>query len=132
MLDHHPGIGGRFSVLTNVGLLPALARGLDARAVRAGARERGRGADGAPSRPRDFAPAVGAAVAVALARERGIRAQVMMPYADRLGRFCALVRAAVGREPRQGRPGHGADRLPRPASTSTASCSCSWTGRAST
>ena len=40
--------------------------------------------------------------------------QVMMPYADRLGRFGALVRAAVGREPRQGRPGHGADRLPRP------------------
>ena len=37
-LDHHPGIGGRFSVLTNVGLLAAIARGLDARAVRAGAR----------------------------------------------------------------------------------------------
>ncbi len=29
VLDHDPGIGGRFSVLTNVGLLPALARGLD-------------------------------------------------------------------------------------------------------
>ena len=37
--------------------------------------------------PRDFAPALGAAVAVGLARERGIRALVMMPYADRLGRF---------------------------------------------
>ena len=38
LLDHHPGIGGRFSVFTNVGLLAAIARGLDARAVRAGAR----------------------------------------------------------------------------------------------
>jgi glucose-6-phosphate isomerase len=86
LLDHHPGIGGRFSVLTNVGLLPAIARGLDARAVRAGARtvvEAMLAAQG----PRGFAPAEGAAVAVAMAREKGIRVQVMMPYSDRLGRF---------------------------------------------
>jgi len=88
LLDHHPGIGGRFSALTNVGLLPAIARGLDARAVRAGAKSV---VDAlmAASTPRDCAPAWGAAVAVALARERGIRVQVMMPYADRLGRFSA-------------------------------------------
>ena len=36
-LDHDPNIGGRFSGLTNVGLLPALARGLDAMALREGA-----------------------------------------------------------------------------------------------
>jgi glucose-6-phosphate isomerase len=86
LLDHHPGIGGRFSVLTNVGLLPAIARGLDARAVRAGARAV---VDAlmATREPRGLAPAVGAAVAVAMARERGIRAQVMWPYSDRLGRF---------------------------------------------
>ncbi|MEQ1651805.1 MAG: glucose-6-phosphate isomerase, partial [Hyphomicrobium sp.] len=29
MLEHHTGIGGRFSCLTNVGLMPAIARGLD-------------------------------------------------------------------------------------------------------
>jgi glucose-6-phosphate isomerase len=87
-LDHHTGIGGRFSVLTNVGLLPAIARGLDARAVRAGARAVVDRLMGAES-PRGFAPAEGAAVAVGLARERGIRAQVMMPYSDRLGRFAA-------------------------------------------
>ena len=29
MLDHDPGVGGRFSVLTNVGLLPAAMLGLD-------------------------------------------------------------------------------------------------------
>jgi glucose-6-phosphate isomerase len=87
-LDHHPGIGGRFSVFTNVGLLAAIARGLDARAVRAGARavvDALLAAEG----PQGFAPAEGAAVAVALAREKGIRAQVMMPYSDRLGRFAA-------------------------------------------
>jgi len=87
-LDHHPGIGGRFSVLTNVGLLAAIARGLDAHAVRAGAKAV---VDAlmAAGGPQGFAPAEGAAVAVALAREKGIRAQVMIPYSDRLGRFAA-------------------------------------------
>ena len=37
----------------------------------------------------DFAPAVGAATAVALSKERGISTLVMMPYADRLSRFSA-------------------------------------------
>ena len=86
LLDHHPGIGGRYSVFTNVGLLPAMARGLDARAVRRGAREVITALLSAKS-PAEFAPARGAAVCVALARERGVRAQVLMPYADRLGRF---------------------------------------------
>ena len=86
LLDHHTGIGGRFSVFTNVGLIAALARGLDARAVRAGACDVVEALMAAKS-PRGFAPAEGAATAVALAREHGIRAHVMMPYADRLGRF---------------------------------------------
>jgi glucose-6-phosphate isomerase len=86
VLEHNPGIGGRFSGLTNVGLLPALARGLDVRAVRAGARSVVEAMMGADT-PFAFPPAVGAAVAVALARERGIRTHVMMPYTDRLGRF---------------------------------------------
>src|SRR5258707_1074397 len=37
MMDHDPGVGGRFSVLTNVGLLPAAVCGLDIGAIRAGA-----------------------------------------------------------------------------------------------
>jgi glucose-6-phosphate isomerase len=86
ILDHHPGIGGRYSAFINVGLLPAMARGLDPRAVRAGARDVV-AALMAAKHPSDFAPALGAAVAVGLARERGIRALVMMPYADRLGRL---------------------------------------------
>jgi glucose-6-phosphate isomerase len=86
VLDHHPSIGGRFSALTNVGLIAALARGLDARAVRAGARDVVAALLAART-PGEFAPALGAAVAVGLARERGIRAHVMLPYADRLGRL---------------------------------------------
>jgi glucose-6-phosphate isomerase len=86
MLEHHTGIGGRFSCLTTVGLLPAMARGLDARKIRAGARAVVQAMLETAS-PSDFAPALGAAVAVALAKEKGIRTIVMMPYADRLGRF---------------------------------------------
>jgi glucose-6-phosphate isomerase len=87
-LPHDPNIGGRFSCLTNVGLLPALARGLDVEALR----------DGAGSvvsallearAPQDFAPAVGAAVAIGLAKERGVKVSVMLPYSDRLSRFAA-------------------------------------------
>jgi glucose-6-phosphate isomerase len=86
MLEHHTGIGGRFSCLTNVGLLPAIARGLDVRAIRAGAREVVESLLSAAS-PVAFAPAIGAATAVALSKERGIRTLVLMPYNDRLGKF---------------------------------------------
>ena len=86
VLEHHPGIGGRYSAFTNVGLLPAMARGLDPHAVRAGARDVVARLMAAKD-PHDFAPAVGAAVAIGLARDRGIKAMVMMPYADRLGRL---------------------------------------------
>jgi glucose-6-phosphate isomerase len=37
MLDHDPGVGGRYSALTNVGLLPAAMLGLDVGAIREGA-----------------------------------------------------------------------------------------------
>ena len=88
VLDHDPGIGGRFSTLTNVGLLPALARGLDVEALREGAQSViAVLLDGRPASA--FPPAVGAAIAVGLAEERGVRANVMLPYADRLARFAA-------------------------------------------
>lgn len=86
MLEHHIDIGGRFSVLTNVGLLPALARGLDVRALRKGAARVVADLNAAKS-PRECLPALGAAVAVALRESRGVSTQVMMPYADRLGHF---------------------------------------------
>jgi len=86
-LDHHTGVGGRFSVLTNVGMLPAMARGLDPLALRKGAARVVDDVILAASERGDATlppPALGAAVVVALARHKGIRVQVMMPYADRL------------------------------------------------
>jgi glucose-6-phosphate isomerase len=84
MLDHDPGVGGRFSVLTNVGLLPAAIAGLNIEKIRAGA-----ASALAPileARPAQEVPsAVGAAIVVALAATK--RLSVMMAYADRLERF---------------------------------------------
>jgi glucose-6-phosphate isomerase len=87
-LDHDPNIGGRYAGLTNVGLLPALARGLDVEALRQGAASVVE-AMLAAKEAADFAPAIGAAVTIGLAKERGVRANVMLPYADRLARFAA-------------------------------------------
>ena len=84
-LNHDTGVGGRFSVLTNVGLLPAAMLGLDIEAIRSGA-----AVALAPvleRKPATEVPAaVGAALSVALA-ENGKRIAVVMAYADRLERF---------------------------------------------
>ena len=85
-LDHDPGIAGRYSVLSLVGLLPALIAGLDVRALRRGAAMvldvafNARNASACP-------PAVGAAIAVGLLREQNISQTVLMPYADALAPF---------------------------------------------
>jgi glucose-6-phosphate isomerase len=86
MLDHHTGVGGRFSVLTNVGLLPAAVLGLDIAGIRAG------GAQAlAPvltEEPAAEVPAaLGAALSVALAETRAKTISAVMAYADRLERF---------------------------------------------
>jgi len=86
LLDHDPAIGGRYSVLTLVGLLPARVAGLDIGAVCAGACEVRR-ALLAASEPAAFAPAVGAAIATGLQIHRGISGNVVMPYVDRLAAF---------------------------------------------
>jgi glucose-6-phosphate isomerase len=85
LLEHEPQVGGRYSVLTNTGLLPAAVAGLDIAKIRAGA-----AAAMAPVlavRPaQEVPPALGAALAVLLA-QRGKNISVMMPYCDRLERF---------------------------------------------
>jgi glucose-6-phosphate isomerase len=85
-LEHDPNVGGRFSVLTNVGLLPAAIAGLDIAAVRVGA-----AAALAPilerRPPAEVPAAVGAALSVALAATRDKQIAVLMAYADRLERF---------------------------------------------
>ncbi len=85
VLDHDPHIGGRFSVLSNVGLLPAAAARLDIAAIRAGAATAlAPVLAGKP--PAEVPAAVGAALAVAAAGS-GKTMSVMMAYADRLERF---------------------------------------------
>jgi len=84
MLEHDPGVGGRYSVLTNVGLLPAAVVGLDITAIRGGAGEAlepvlaSRAAAEVPA-------AVGAALAVTLGVSKPM--SVMLAYADQLERF---------------------------------------------
>jgi glucose-6-phosphate isomerase len=86
VLDHDPGIGGRYSGLSLVGLLPAMIGGLDVAAVRAGAASV-LDAALAARRGADSEPAIGAALSLGLWRERGIATTVLMPYLDRLGHF---------------------------------------------
>ena len=84
MLDHDTGVGGRYSALTNVGLLPAAMLGLDVAAVREGA-----SLALAPvlaKKPAAQVPAaIGAALSVALSESKSI--SVLMAYCDRLQRF---------------------------------------------
>ncbi len=86
ILDHDPKVGGRFSVLSLVGLLPAMIAGLDVGAIREGAASVLDPVLEA-SDARDLAPAIGAALSIGLAKERGIGTTVLMPYCDRLGYF---------------------------------------------
>ena len=84
MLDHDPGVGGRYSALTNVGLLPAAVLGLDIEAIRQGATSALLPVlDKKP--PAQVPAAVGAALAVALSENKNI--SVLMAYCDRLERF---------------------------------------------
>lgn len=84
VLDHDPSLGGRFSVLSNVGLLPAAFAGVDIALVRAGARDV---LDQAFSAPVDQTPsAVGAAFLVEQ-EKRGRTINILMPY---VARFSAL------------------------------------------
>jgi glucose-6-phosphate isomerase len=89
-LDHDPDLGGRFSVLSTAAL-PALLLGLDVQALRAGAEAVTTAALEARD-PAAAAPALGAAVQVALAREAGVTQSVLMPYCDRLFWFARWYR----------------------------------------
>jgi len=86
MLDHHTGIGGRFSALTNVGLLPAAVLDLDIATLREGA-SLALAPVLAKKKAAEVPAAVGAALGVALAETRGKTISVLMAYADRLERF---------------------------------------------
>jgi glucose-6-phosphate isomerase len=83
MLDHHTQIGGRFSVLSNVGLLPAALLGLDIAAIRQGA-ARALAPVLAKKKAAEVPAALGAALSVAAAETRGKSISVLMAYADKL------------------------------------------------
>ena len=90
VLDHDPALGGRFSVLSTAAL-PAMLLGLDVGELRAGAAAVNAAALDTDD-PAQSAPARGAAVQVALAREAGISQSVLMPYCDRLFWFARWYR----------------------------------------
>lgn len=104
VLNHDPVIGGRFSVLSLVGILPAMIAGLDIAAFRAGAAMVLQPVLGGAA-PESVAPAVGAAINVALARDRNIAMSVLMPYSDRLDRFSLWFRQLWAES--LGKRGHG-------------------------
>ncbi len=82
VLDHPTGVGGRYSVLTIVGMLPAIIMGLDVAALRKGAGDvlaRALSSDTA-----DVPAAAGAALHHALAGEGRMRETVFWAYADKL------------------------------------------------
>ena len=101
VLDHDPKVGGRYSVLSLVGLLPALVAGLDAGAIRRGAATVW---DRLVAQTVDAPSAQGAALAAAAA-SAGLSQTVLMPYVDRLERFgawfCQLWAESLGKD------GHG-------------------------
>ena len=86
-LEIPPEIGGRFSVLTPVGLLPAALIGIDITGLIAGARRALEGAE------REMLPQNPAALYAALhwAADAwlGARIHVLMPYSDRFREFAA-------------------------------------------
>lgn len=85
VLDHDPRVGGRYSVLSVVGMLPTLISGLDAVEIRQGAQAVLDQAFASIDTPAACAAAVGAAISVGLQRQHNIAATVMLAYSDRLG-----------------------------------------------
>lgn len=100
VLDHHPEIGGRYSVLSVTGLLPAAIAGFDLARLRDGAGtviDRLLSGDSAA----DIPPAAGAAASVGLNMHSGIGISVLMPYCDRMADlglwFCQLWAESLGK-----------------------------------
>lgn len=81
VIAHDPYVGGRYSVFSSVGLLPAIIAGLDPIAIREGAQDL---IAKSLATPESASPVEGAALAAALADEHDISISVLMPYRDRL------------------------------------------------
>jgi glucose-6-phosphate isomerase len=103
-----PDVGGRFSVLTPVGLFPAAVTGLDIDALLAGAAQCG---DEVNEQGAEHPAAVGAAMHYLMDTARGRNVRVMMTYADALERLAAwfvqLWAESLGKDGKGSTP-HGA------------------------
>jgi glucose-6-phosphate isomerase len=101
-------VGGRFSVLTPVGLLPAAVTGLNVEALLAGA---ARCVDEVNEQRAEHPAVVGAAMHYLMDTARGRNVRVMMPYADALERLAAwfvqLWAESLGKDGKGSTP-HGA------------------------
>ncbi|HVW73829.1 MAG TPA: hypothetical protein VHC39_09330 [Rhizomicrobium sp.] len=85
-LDHPTGVGGRYSVLTMVGALPALVMGLNFKQLRAGAETALQQVLNAKT-PAEAPAAVGAALHYGLAQNNRLATTILWPYADDLAVF---------------------------------------------
>lgn len=96
IIPHPADIGGRFSVLTAVGLIPAAVAGVNIRNLRAGA------ASVVAALDRDDAPPVAAAARMHALMNQGFSQSVMMPYCDRLAKlsswYCQLWAESLGKD----------------------------------
>ncbi len=101
-------VGGRFSVLTPVGLLPAAVTGLDVGALLRGAAQC---VDEVEEQRAEHPAVVGAAMHYLMDTARGRNVRVMMPYADALERLAAwfvqLWAESLGKDGKGSTP-HGA------------------------
>lgn len=86
VIAHDPDLGGRFSILSAVGLIPAAVAGLDIHALRAGA---GRVLE-------DNGDAARSAALHRALMEKNIRVNVTMPYCDRLNALAGWYRQCWG------------------------------------
>jgi len=107
ILNHDPNIGGRFSVFSLVGVLPALIAGIDVNAFREGA-----AATLAHIRKKrnNSAPAQGAALKVAAANHATLATDILMLYSDQLFWFGQWYRQLWAES--IGKDGYGATPVP--------------------
>jgi glucose-6-phosphate isomerase len=84
-LDHPDDVGGRFSVFTIVGLLPAMIKGLDLSAFCEGAREAFQNAENAT--PETCQALAGALIQVAH-KHQNVSTTVLFAYSNQLSKFC--------------------------------------------
>lgn len=106
-INHPDDVGGRFSVFTVVGLLPAMIKGIDVSAFCDGAREAFENAINATP---ETCQALAGALIQAAHKHQGISTTVLFAYSNQLSKFCEwfaqLWAESLGKKDPSGAP-HG-------------------------